>query len=73
VIAPRHAIRVVHPLLDDAPAAAGNKEERVVIELVTVLHGSAVDLRRHAARVDERTRVNRQRIAIVENLARRAA
>ena len=43
----------IHPLLDDTPVAGGCEEECVVIELISILDGGAVHLRRHAARVHE--------------------
>src|SRR3954453_20343602 len=73
VIATRHPVVVVHALLHDAPAARRYEEERVVIELVAVLHRGAVHLRRHPAGIDERPRVDRQPLAIRENLSGRLA
>ena len=71
VIAARRSRLVAHPLLDDAPVPGGCEEKRVMIELVPILDGGTVDLGRHAARVHEGCRVDRQTIAARDDLRRR--
>src|SRR5688500_20205391 len=44
-----------------------------MIELIPVLDGGAVDLRRHSARVNERTGIDRQKLTGGFDLARRLA
>src|SRR5262249_61121225 len=73
VIPPRGTVRVAHPLLHDAPVARGSEEEDVVVELVTVLDGRAVHLRRRAARVDQGLCLASDPIAGVRNLLPRPA
>src|ERR671930_1798472 len=72
MIAARHTRRVAHSLLDDAPVARRREEERVMIELITVLDGGAVDFGRHPARVDERGAVAPRMLADLGDLRRRS-
>src|SRR3954470_12235700 len=68
-----HAMVVVHALLNDAPPGRTREKECVVIELITILHGGAVDFGGHAARVHERSRIERQGFARGGDLSGRLA
>src|SRR5262245_6149949 len=72
VIASRHAAGVAHPLLHDAPITASREEKDVVIQVVAVLDGRVVDLRRRAAPVDERTWIASEQVAAIDDLVQRA-
>ena len=64
---------VAHSLLHDAPVAGAREEEHVVIQLIAVLHGRAVDLGRRAARIHERPGLPSDPLATVFDLSRRLA
>ncbi len=72
VIAPRHAVPLVHSLLDNGPGASAIEEEGVVVDLVTVLNGGAIDLGRRAACRDERIGTAARPLAPGGDLVRRA-
>jgi hypothetical protein len=57
VVAARHAGRIVHALLHDTPAAVGQEDKRVLIQLVAVLHRGVVHLGGKAARLHQRRRI----------------
>ena len=58
MIAASRAARIVHALLDDGPVAIIGDDEAVQIEVETILHGGAVDLRHQPADVGERGAVD---------------
>ena len=47
VVATRGPLGVAHALLHDAPLPMGRVEERMVVQLIAVLHGGGVDLGAH--------------------------
>src|ERR1700733_5491841 len=71
MVAPSRAARVVHALLDDGPFALVGDDEAVQIEVETVLHGGAVDLRHEAADVGERGAVDPHPLADRREFKRR--
>ena len=66
VIAPRHAARLVHALLDDRPFPIPRDDEIVQVDLEAVADGVVIDARREAA-------VAHQRFAIQAVLVRHTA
>src|ERR1700722_6615362 len=58
MIAASRAARVIHALLDDGPMAIIGDDEAVQIEVKTILHGGAVDLRHQPADIGERGAVD---------------
>ena len=58
VVAAGRGGRVVHPLLDDRPAAVRGKEEIMDVDLVAVLDRVVVDLCREPREIDEAGRVD---------------
>src|SRR6476620_8404841 len=73
VIAPRLPLVAVHALLHDRPLAVLRDEEAVQIEIETVLHGGAVDLRHEAACARQGLRVESDVFAERGEFIRRAA
>jgi hypothetical protein len=73
VITPGHRIRIVHPLLHDAPLPARREDENVVIELIAILYRGVVDLRRNLAGVDQRLGIASYAVAGRRNLRRSLA
>jgi hypothetical protein len=57
-------------LLNDAPSARTGKKEGMVIKLVPILHSSAIDFGRHAARVNKRAGIDGQPLAPFPNFGR---
>ncbi len=52
VIAPRLAVRLIHPLLDNGPFALPGEDKAVMIELVAIVHRGIINLGGHAAGVN---------------------
>src|SRR5690606_22889504 len=73
MVTARFAARVAHALLHDAPVAVGAHDERVQVELVTVLDRRRIDLRDEAARVRERVPGKPRSFADARELGRRAS
>src|SRR6202161_2488553 len=71
MVAPSRAARVVHALLDDGPFALVGDDEAVQIEVETVLHGGAVDLRHEPADGGERGAVDAPPLADRREFKRR--
>src|ERR1700677_4044187 len=71
MVAPSRAARVVHALLDDGPFALVGDDEAMQIEVETVLHGGAVDLRHEPADVGERGAVDAHPLADRREFKRR--
>src|SRR6202042_2409993 len=63
MVAASRAARIVHALLDDGPVAVVGDDEAVQIEVETILHGGAVDLRNQPADVGERGAVDSDPLA----------
>src|ERR1700687_4533875 len=73
VIATSHRCRVAHPLLNDAPLSFRRENERMMVELIAVLHRGVVDLGRDATGVNERLRVASEALARRRDLGGRLA
>ncbi len=76
VVPPGVSRLLVHPLLDDSPAAVLREDEGVVVELMAVLHGRVVHLGAQLAGPDEAVHVaipEAKGVAKPSDLLRRAA
>jgi hypothetical protein len=60
---------VAPALLDDATVPRRRKKEGMVVKLVPILHGCAVDLGRHAAGVNQRLGIDCQSLAPIAYFA----
>ena len=63
VVAPGLALVAVHALLHHRPFAVVGDEEAVQIQIKTILHGGAVDLRHQTAGADQRLTVKSEPLA----------
>ena len=62
VIAPRQPARLVHPLLHDRPLAVGGDDERVQVDLKSVVDRVVVDARGQPAGAHQRVAVEARAI-----------
>src|SRR5690242_18947110 len=71
VVPAGHTGVIVLALLNDTTAAGWSEEERVMIQLVAVLHRGTIDFRGYPACVDEQLWIKREGFAAADDLGRR--